>query len=290
MPLAWNPDATTYAIGLEDRRVAVAETREGIFWLCRAPTTAIEILGQAPQVQPEHQHTTVREGRPMKLWGGRERDIVTYHGHTGAVKAIAWSPDGQSLASAGYDTTLQMWDAASSIPRLTCRGHLDPVVSVAWSPDGQSLLSGSFDATARIWDANTGQPLFIHQGQSAISAAAWVPSAPSASQAYTTRFACASEDGTVQVWDREHGVSLTYRGHQGSIEALAWSPDGSLLATGDIFGQLHVYDTATGEAIARLFSPTRGQNQHPGSVLAVAWSPTGQHLREASVKPSLSVQ
>jgi WD40 repeat protein len=323
---------------------------------------------------------SVRQGQQVKIWGGIEKEVVTYRGHTGAVKAVVWSPDNRFIASGGYDNTLQIWDAASGKLRSTCRGHLDPVVAVAWSPDGQSLVSGSLDTTARIWDFATGHLIADYRGHSAaISSLAWAPSTSSSSASNATRIASGGEDGTVQVWDVEKKVSLTYRGHRGSIEAVAWSPDGRFIASGgedmtvqvwdattgeaiciysghtagvmsvawspdgkriasssdwgrtveddgtlgsddtpkvhlwealtgsnpvfcdndphqasvpavawspdgrfvaagDIFGQVQVYDAATGEAIARTFSHARGQNQQPGAALALAWSPDGQRI------------
>jgi WD40 repeat protein len=62
------------------------------------------------------------------------------------------------------------------------------------------------------------------------------------------------------------------------VAAVAWSPDGRFVATADIFGQVQVYDAATGEAIARIFSHARGRNQQPGAALALAWSPNGQRI------------
>lgn len=268
MSLAWNLDATTFAMGLEDRRVAVADMIEGKLLLCRAPTIPMELVGQGNKEQQASRRSSVREGQPMKIWGGMEKEVVTYRGHTGAVKAVAWSPDNQFIASGGYDNTLQIWDAARGKMHSTCRGHLDPVVAVAWSPDGQSLISGSLDTTVRIWDVNTSHPITDYRGHSAaISSLAWAPDA--------TRIASGSEDGTVQVWDMEKNVSLTYQGHHGSIETVAWSPDGRFIASGGEDGTVQVWDATTGEAIC-IYSG------HTGGVMSVAWSPDGKRIVSGS--------
>ena len=68
--------------------------------------------------------------------------LSTYHGHTNWVAAVAWSPDGKYLASAGLDTTVQLWNATTGKALLSYIGH-----AIAWSPDGKHLASVGFDKT-----------------------------------------------------------------------------------------------------------------------------------------------
>ncbi len=85
----------------------------------------------------------------------------------------------------------------------------------------------------------------------------------------------------VHLWEALTGSNPVFcdnDSHHARIPAVAWSPDGRFVATGDIFGWVQVYDAATGEAIARIFSHAPGQNQQPGAALALAWSPNGQRI------------
>src|SRR5205814_2989815 len=72
------------------------------------------------------------------------------------VNAVAFSHDGQRLASASLDNTVRLWDAETGAHQSTLVGHTDSVNAVAFSHDGRQLASASVDRTVRLWDAETG--------------------------------------------------------------------------------------------------------------------------------------
>jgi WD40 repeat protein len=81
---------------------------------------------------------------------GQTRTTLT--GNTREVMAVAFSPDGRTLATGSVDHSTRLWDVASGQTRATLVGHASHVSSVAFSPDGRTLATGSADKTARLWD------------------------------------------------------------------------------------------------------------------------------------------
>jgi WD40 repeat protein len=67
------------------------------------------------------------------------------------VTAVAFSPDGQILATGSDDKTIKLWDLQTGVEIATLSGHDSYVQSVAFSPDGKTLVSGGYDKTVKVW-------------------------------------------------------------------------------------------------------------------------------------------
>ena len=83
--------------------------------------------------------------------------------HTGMVIGVAFSPNGKSMASCGWDNLVRLWDLTGKELRQF-KGHTAAVYCVSFSPDGKHLVSSSTDRTLRIWDVDTGKEILQLQG------------------------------------------------------------------------------------------------------------------------------
>jgi WD40 repeat protein len=164
----------------------------------------------------------------------------TLVGHSGWVQSVAFSPNGQLIASGSYDNTIRLWNPATGFLYRLLEGHLGLVSSITFSLDGQLLASGSYDTTVRVWDPKTGALKYTLEGHSG-----WVQSVAFSPDGQL--IASGSYDNTIRLWNPATG--FLYRlleGHLGLVSSITFSLDSQLLASGSYDMTVRVWNLKTG--------------------------------------------
>jgi WD40 repeat protein/tRNA A-37 threonylcarbamoyl transferase component Bud32 len=250
--------------------------------------------------------TALRRWEWQYLDGLLRTDLLTLRGHVGTVAAVAYSPEGHRLASAGNDGLIKMWNLDTGRELLALKGGTDGgVFCLAFSPDGRRLASGGADRAVRVWDlVGQGEPAVLERHNGAVLGLAFHPDghrvAAATGDPYNPR-----RPGEVWIWDLDTGhPQRKLLAHQGAVMAVAYSPDGRRLASGGDDASAIVWDAVDGKQLLSLhthprsdafaadsnrmlrFQGLQGRGDlviklHAAGVQGLAFSPDGKHLAGA---------
>jgi WD40 repeat protein len=207
---------------------------------------------------------TGNDGGIVLLWGANAGDKgwikgnvpgwTTLPGHPPGkygISAIAFAPDGATLAAGSSDGKVDLWDVKQQKPLFSRDIHKGAVKSLAWAPGGKVIATGGEDSLVKLWEPDTGKVLHTLPGfRGNVWALAFSPDGQT----------LATADGwnNVRLWSPATGGPLRrLHGPTMPVLSLTWSPDGRRLAGGGELATTHVWDVASGQVQAVLLGLPR---------------------------------
>ena len=285
--LAFQPGSQLLASGGDEGDILIWDTTTGslvrtlpkstdtIYALAYSPDGGLLVSGHGYPPREEANH--MRGHGVVRCWeASTGRLIRTLCGHTQNVMGVAFSPDGQILASvsgssiavpqaASKPGELMLHKTRTGEPVRVVRGHGGPLTGVAYHPDGSLIATSSWDRTIKLWDASTGdlrQSLLGHDD--------WVLHVEFSPDG--SRIASGGADGAIKIWETASNQELyTLRGHKQNVTCVAFSPDSRRLASTSSDQTVKVWDaTANPEVLT-----WRGT---VGPIARIAFFPDGHRL------------
>ena len=249
----------------------------GIFGLWEMPTfTNVHILSISQEkissvaVNPSGEWLAfgARKLGQLLVWEWQsESYILKQQGHFFDVNALAYSPDGQYIATGGDDGKVKLWNTRSEFCIITFSQHTASVSAVHFASQGQVLFSASLDGTVRAFDLIRYRNFRTFTSPSPVqfSCLAVDPSSEVIAAGSTDSF-------EVFLWSVQTGKLLdVLSGHEGPVSSLTFSPTTNVLASGSWDKTVRVWD---------VFS--RSHNMEPfqlnADVLSIAFRPDGQEF------------
>jgi WD40 repeat protein len=207
--IAFSPDGSTLATASGDSRsvtlwdVASGEARatladhRGPIWSVAFSPDGKTLAAASGKVPAVAQAADAGQFGEIKLWDLSRRvpkPRVSLGGHGCGIAAVAFSPDGMTLASGGFDRSVKLWNVATGQEWAALAEHEGWVAAVAFSPDGKTLATGSHDHSVKLWDAVTGYELTTLRGHTGnVYSVAFSPDG--------AMLASGSLDGSVRIWE-----------------------------------------------------------------------------------------
>jgi WD40 repeat protein len=207
-----------------------------------------------------------------------DKDAKTLAGHTDTVLALAYGKDAQTLASAGADKNVILWDIAAGKQKHVLKDMSGAVHALVFSADGKTLASAGKEAQIVLWDADAGKKRqAIKTNYQSIAALALAPDGTLASGGIETKTGI--ERGVIHFWmlDSAKEVHKPIE-HGAAVRSLAFQPGAGnlVIASGGSDHVVRAFEAKTGAQLRRWIG-------HLGAVNALAFAKTGDTLLSGSI-------
>ncbi len=305
---SFSPDGKTIASAIQGGKIKLWNVNSG--QVVKAIPEDKDIKFYSGSFSPDGKTIAFASNKNVKLWNIEEEEPITLGAHEDSVLSIAWSPEGNTIASASADNTVKIWDTRGKLLQ-TLKGHDGRINSVKFSPDGKKIATASEDNTVRLWSLLDKKLKKLEEDNQALfSSVAWNPKGNNI--AFGTKegtieiwrlkqerwktiptkikhtdkvlsvsfspdgriIASASDDNTIKLWNKNGQVFKTLEGHDDSVLSVAWSPDGNTIASGSEDKTIKLWNKN-----GQVFKTLEG---HKAYVNSVAWSPDGKTIASGS--------
>lgn len=188
--------------------------------------------------------------------------------------SVAISPDGQTLASAGKNRTIQLWDLDTGSLRTTLP-ETDWVGPLSYAAGGRMLASASAEHSVKLWDTETGEVRAFFKHPAPVRSVSVSPDGGIV--------ASAGDNQRILLWESDSGGLLkTLSGHTSGVLDVTFSPDGVTLASSGRDGITRLWDVASGEVLTTF-------RDHRGPVHQAVFAPDGLTMASASADGTVKV-
>ncbi len=283
--LVYSPDGSTLAAGYSGGAIRLWD-------LASHRTISATSLGATPLAlafTSGGKRLEVADAGAVGTWNLADQDRITARPFASPAQgnAVAFSPDGKTLATGGADGNVRLWDAATQQeigPPMS--SDAKPVAAVAFNPDGTLVAAASSDGNVQLWSTASQQvagPALVPNGAE-VDALAFSPDGK--------LLATGGQDGTARLWDVTTGSQSGATMATGdAVSGLTFGTGGTTLATAESDGATELWDvttqTQTGAALtvpgsagvsALAFSPgADALATGNGSGSIQLWNPVGFH-------------
>jgi WD40 repeat protein/predicted Ser/Thr protein kinase len=305
-PGYWPPDAPTdpHHGPRPSLRNSFRRSRRRAAAVAALPMLGLVLLGGVVWANVKGGSGPARE--PMRAAGTpTARFVATLTGFIGDVNSVSFSPDGKTLAAAGEDQAVRLWNVADHTPAGSLTGHGDTLFTTAFSPDGKTLAAAGYNNRVELWHTadhtpsrtlrtpsnGVGSLAFSPDGKTLAGASddavrVWdlasgrATKLPSGTDnVFTTAYSkhgtlAIAGTQTVRFWKSGKTQAITLTKVKSTVNVMAFSTDGVTLACGGADGKVRLWSTATG----KLLGIVSGQGK---SIKAVAFSADGALLATA---------
>ncbi len=231
-------------------------TTDVITWALPEGAIARLARGRAQDVAFSPKRNTLAVGSRVGVWlydMSTISPIALWDTERGVVFAVAFSPDGNLLATGNWDGDVKVWDVQSKrcISKMRREGHFDAASQLAFSPDGQRLASsgGRYDAVY-VWCPETGEQVAKFTVENAPKGSARPTIIPLTFSPDGKQVAAATPENTFSIWDIETGERFAcFSGQTEMVVAITFSPCGRFIASGDRKGTLRQWDVRAAHLI-----------------------------------------